>query len=121
MTSVISKVQIATAASAIAAAGFIAPVTVAHATPALPLPSANIANIDSLDCALDPAACAVAAADSPTQNSLFWFGPANPDFQPLFGFVFPNVFGLNFEACLLGAAVHLSPYGTGFIGIGRGC
>ena len=41
----------------------------------------------------------------------FWFGsPANPDFQPLVGIVFPNFFGLDFEACFLGAAVHLSPY-----------
>ena len=41
----------------------------------------------------------------------FWFGsPANPDFQPLIGIAFPNFFGLDFEACFLGAAVHLSPY-----------
>ena len=43
---------------------------------------------------------------------LFWFGRANPNFQPIFGIAFPS-FGLNFEACFLGAAIHLSPYGTG--------
>ncbi|ULE33947.1 hypothetical protein [Mycobacterium sp. IDR2000157661] len=63
----------------------------------------------------------LAAAQSPFQNSLFWFGPANPNFVPLFGIVFPNFFGLNFEACILGGAIHLSPYGGGFIGLGAGC
>lgn len=82
---------------------------------------APVADVDvELDCVLDPSAC-VTLADTPTQNSLFWFGPANPNFQPLFGFTFPNLFGLDFEACFLGGAVHLSPYGNGFVGVGRGC
>ncbi len=38
MTSVLSKVRVATAASAIAAAGLVGPATVANALPAVPRP-----------------------------------------------------------------------------------
>lgn len=112
-----SKVRIAAAASAIAAASFVAPVTAANATPAVPTPNAIL----DLDCT-NPFVCVIDEFnDSPTQNTFFWFGKANPDFQPIVGFVFPNIFGLDFEACFLGGAIHLSPYSGGFIGIGRGC
>ena len=112
-----SKVRIAAAASAVAAAGFVAPATVASATPAVPAPTA----IADLDCT-NPFVCVVDEFnDSPTQNTFFWFGKSNPNFEPLFGFVFPNIFGLDFEACFIGGAVHLSPYTGGFIGVGRGC
>jgi len=118
MTTVSSRVRIAAAASAIAAAGLVAPATVANATPAMvPAPMAAL----DIDCT-NPVECTLAEInDSPTRNSVFWIGKANPNFQPIVGFVFPNPFGLNFEACFLGGAVHLSPYGGGFVGIGRGC
>jgi hypothetical protein len=125
-------VRIAAAASAIVAATTLTPAAVAYASPLAPVPLAGTATqlgaatVDADPCAApgatDPSCLVVSnAAVAATTGGFFWFGPANPNFQPLFGIVFPNFFGLNFEACLFGAAVHLSPYGTGFIGLGLGC
>jgi hypothetical protein len=132
-----TKVRVATAACAIVAAATVAPAAIAYASPAAPLPAAALGStlsggtLTPCDPALSactsvgPAALAPGgssqAALALPQQPFVWLGPANPAFQPLFGIVFPNFFGLNFEACLLGAAVHLSPYGTGFIGLGLGC
>lgn len=137
VSAVASSLRIATAASAIAAAATLAPTAVANAadTPSVgnSLAAAAIAPCDPQDptCAdvpgtvAGPAALATpgASASAPALANppYFWFGaPANPSFVPLIGIAFPS-FGLNFEACFLGAAVHLSPYGTGFIGLGLGC
>jgi hypothetical protein len=128
---VATKVRIATAASAIAAAATLAPAAVAYASPAAPLPevvgSTLGVTVDPCNPALTscPAGAAVIGGSSSAgifQNPLFWFGKANPDFQPFFGITFPNIFGLDFEACFLGAAIHLDAYtGNGFIGLGKGC
>jgi hypothetical protein len=127
---VAAKVRIAAAASAVAAAAIVAPATVANATPAAPLPTVGLGSTlggDTISqCDPDVSVCAPLAAVGSSsvaivQTPLFWFGPANPNFQPLFGITFPNFFGLDFEACVLGGAVHLSPYGGGFVGVGRGC
>ena len=127
-----TKVRIVTAASAIVAAATLVPAAVAYASPAAPLPQDGLGStlaggtVAPCDPAVDDCTPQVAATIGDSngtpivQNPLFWFGPANPDFQPLIGIVFPSL-GLNFEACFLGGAVHLSPYGTGFIGLGLGC
>ena len=113
----------ALAASALAAAAALAP-AVANATPAAPLPAqglgGSLGEALAIDCLVNPADC-LPIGQTPTQNAAFWFGPANPNFQPLVGIVFPNIFGFKFEFCVLGGAVHLSPYGSGFIGLGAGC
>lgn len=131
VSAVATRVRIATAASAIAAAATLAPAAVTYASPAAPMPQAiggSLAGAAVAECDDSVEVCAPVTASligdggfQLPQTSLFWFGPANPDFQPLIGIVFPNFFGLNFEACVLGGAVHLSPYGGGFIGIGAGC
>jgi hypothetical protein len=131
VSAVATNVRIAAAASAIVAAATLAPVGVANASPFAPLPQAGIGSTLAGDtlapCEPEEVCAAVAAADifEPTpallQTPAFWFGPANPNFQPLIGIVFPNFFGLDFEFCVLGAAVHMTPYGGGFIGLGAGC
>jgi hypothetical protein len=129
VSAVTTKVRMATAASAIVAAATLMP-AVANASPAAPLPAAGIGNTLNTatvaPCAPSDVLCNLVAPGNSSaaaipQTPFVWFGPANPNFQPLFGIVFPNFFGLNFEACIFGAAVHLSPYGTGFIGLGLGC
>jgi hypothetical protein len=132
VSTVATSVRIAAAASAIAAATLV-PGAVAYASPITSLSEATIGSTLTEDTVAecDPAlstcttlaAAEVGAASSSSsliQNSLIWFGAANPDFQPLIGIAFPS-FGLDFEACFLGFAIHLSPYGTGFIGLGLGC
>jgi hypothetical protein len=129
MTGIAKKVQFGTAACAIAAAATLLPTAAANASPAAPLPDATGGNFGTaavVPCAPSDLLCNLVApgnsgAASITQSPLVWFGPANPNFQPLIGIVFPNIFGLDFEACLLGAAVHMSPYTGGFIGLGLGC
>ena len=134
-----TKVRIVTAASAIVAAATLVPAAVAYASPAAPLPQAGLGStlaggtVAPCDAAVDD--CIPGVGSIPGLGDIIgdsngtpiiatpavWFGsPANPDFQPLIGIVFPSL-GLNFEACFLGGAVHLSPYGTGFIGLGLGC
>jgi hypothetical protein len=133
-SAVATRVRIATAASVIVAAATLAPAAVAYAGPAAPLPAAALGSTlggatvapcdpnDFVCTAAEIAAPGNSSAAAIAQSPFFWLGsPANPNFQPLFGIVFPNFFGLNFEACILGAAVHLAPYGTGFIGLGLGC
>jgi hypothetical protein len=139
VSAVATNVRIAAAASAIVAAATLVPAAVAYASPAAPLPQAalgstlagpSVASVESCDpqplCAEGagnsgaPGDFATAAAPV-TNLPYYWFGsPGNPNFIPLIGIAFPS-FGLDFEACFLGAAVHLSPYGTGFIGLGLGC
>lgn len=140
-SSITAKVRVGTAAAAIAAAAALAPASVAHASPAIPAPQFGIgatlgAAIDTckdvgvsdcLDVSWPRATYSpflfVIDSDNDATPPLVWFGgPSNPDFQPVLGIVFPNVFNLDFQACALGAGVHLSPYtGTGFIGLGSGC
>jgi hypothetical protein len=136
-SAVATNIRIVTATCAIVAAATLGPAAVANATPAAPLPAAGIGStlggVTVTPCAPHDLVCAGAQFTSPFaapgnpssaaigQNPLVWLGsPANPNFQPIFGIAFPS-FGLNFEACFLGAAIHLSPYGTGFIGLGLGC
>lgn len=132
-SAVATKVRIATAASAIVAAATLVPAAVAYASPAAPLPEVGnflgVVNVDPCNPAVDiciPQVGATIGGDGPliANPPLVWYGsPGNPNFQPLVGIVFPNFFGVDFESCLLGAAVHLSPYTTpgGFIGLGAGC
>ncbi len=139
VSAVATKVRIATAASAIVAAATLVPAAVAYASPAAPLPQAGLGStlaggtVAPCDPAVDvlrhlhlPRLGAIIGDSNGTPiiaTPAVWFGsPANPDFQPFIGIVFPNFFGLDFEACFLGAAVHLTPYTrTGFIGLGLGC
>jgi hypothetical protein len=131
---VATKVRIATAATAIAAAATLAPAAVAYASPAAPLPMAGLGstagvvtvapcNPDLLSCSFVAAGIGDSSIAGSFQNSLIWIGsPANPNYQPIFGITFPNFFGLDFEACFLGAGIHMSSYtGTGFIGLSAGC
>src|ERR1700742_5019953 len=131
VSTVATKLRIATAATAIAAAATLTP-AVAHAIPAAPLPAAGVGStlgsgdVEACDPSVsgDCVAAALAAPGDPivVPGNLVWLGsPANEDFQPLFGIAFWNPFGFNFEACLFGAAVVLGPYGTGFVGLGLGC
>jgi hypothetical protein len=117
-SAVAAKLQIAAAASVLVAAAALP--AVAEATPAVPLPAQTGGEGLVLDCPLNPLDC-LPIGGAPVQNSAFWFGEANPDFEPLIGIVFPNFFGFNFEFCVLGAAIHFAPYGNGFIGLGAGC
>jgi hypothetical protein len=137
VSAVATRVRIATAASAIVAAATLVPAGVAYAGPAAPLPQAALGSTLDGDtvATCDPAVsectattiggssvAAVVQSPSFIQSPLFWFGPANPNFHPLFGISFPNFFGLDFQFCVLGAGIHLSPdTGTGFIGFGAGC
>ena len=135
VSAVATKVRIATAASAIVAAATLVPAAVAYASPAAPLPQAGLGStlaggaVAPCNPAVDNCTAttigesSVASIVSPSivQSPAFWFGPSNPNFQPLIGIVFPNFFGLDFEACFLGAAFHTSPYSGGFIGLGAGC
>jgi hypothetical protein len=146
VSAVATTVRVAAAASAIMAAATLVPPAVAYAGPAAPLPEAALGSTlggDSvspcdpeLGCAANALAPDTAAGSFFAPNALvggnaaappvtnlpyYWLGsPGNPKFVPLIGIAFPS-FGLDFEACFLGAAVHLSPYGTGFIGLGLGC
>ena len=133
VSAVATKVRIATAASAIVAAATLVPAAVAYASPAAPLPEVlgstlAAGNVEPCNPAVDECATSKVGSATPGDGPLIanpqlvWFGsPANPDFEPLVGIVFPNLFGLDFEACLLGAAVHMTPYTGHFIGLGRGC
>jgi hypothetical protein len=145
VSAVATKVRIATAASAIVAAATLVPAAVAYASPAAPLPQAGLGStlaggtVAPCDPAVDDCVPGVESifpglgdiiGDSNgtpiIATPAVWLGsPANPDFQPLFGIVFPNTSGLSWESCVFGAAVHLSAYPKehpqGFIGIGYGC
>jgi hypothetical protein len=133
MSTLTIKVRTVTAACAIAAAGTLAPVAVAHATPAAPLPQTGFLGTATIaPCTAGvPGSCAsaVTPAATPGNNGPFvigdplvWFGsPGNPNYQPIFGITFPNIFGLNFEACAFGVGIRLGPYGTGFAGLSAGC
>lgn len=137
LSGAVTHVRIATAAAAIVAGATLTPAAIASAGPAAPLPQFGIGSTlggsTLTPCAPGDLLCLGTqlfapipipggSSSSPIFHSpLLWLGsPANPNFQPLFGIAFPS-FGLNFEACVLGAAFHLSPYGTGFVGLGLGC
>jgi hypothetical protein len=91
-----------------------------------------------------PTAAALQSANGPSefiqsifQNELWWIGRPNMDppdrspvleFTPLSlvpGFLKPLYSwftqNLDFEVCLLGAAVTVGPYGTTTVSVGRGC
>ena len=137
VSAVATKVRIATAASAIVAAATLVPAAVAYASPAAPLPQATGSTLAGgtvepcdpaapLSCLLPqiPQAASIFGDSNGTpilQNSFVWLGAANPNFKPLIGIVLPNLFGLDFEACFLGAAVHMTPYTGHFVGLGLGC
>jgi hypothetical protein len=110
MNAIATKVQIGTAACAIAAAAALTPVVVAQAAPAVPAPQAlggaaglgsavispECAEVDSLNCASLPAANSspgISASSSGSgtlfQNRLIWFGTPNPNppaLTPVFSF-----------------------------------
>jgi hypothetical protein len=142
MTGIARKIQIATAASAIAAAAAFGPAGVANAQPAAPVPTAGIGDCVLLDeCDVTPSAFLVEDNFEPSsifQNPVWWFGPANPNpppdttdfftftplplipgfFQPLWGFFTQN---LNFQVCIAGLSVKVGPYGTVSGSIGSSC
>ena len=136
VSAVATKVRIATAASTIVAAATLVPAAVAYASPAAPLPQAGLGSTlaggtvtitpcnPAVEVCSPQGAATIGGSNDPPiiSGPAIWLGsPANPNFQPLIGIAFPNFFGLDFEACVFGAAVHLSAYGTGFIGLGLGC
>jgi hypothetical protein len=139
LSSVGTKMQLGTAACAIAAAAAL-PAVVAQAEPLVHVPTAGIGSsilaecdqVGSTDCAVSSPFAASSSSVSAShgnifQNNLWWFGPQNPNrppvttlfsFQPLAllpSFVQP-LFGwfqnLNFEACIGGFGLHVGPYGT---------
>jgi len=148
MTAIARKIQIATAASAIAAAAVLTPVGVAQADTVAPVPSAIGAAATLDDCPAGESDCTAlrfapnfsASSVGPSsifQNEFWWFGPANPNpppsetfftfnplplipgfFQPLWGFFTQN---LNFEVCVAGLSVKVGPYGTVSGSVGSSC
>lgn len=148
-SSMSTKMQVGTAAVAVAAAATLAPAVIAQAQPGsvTPIPQALGAAADDSLWFLDNNPQAAAAAVSPAalppaitsifQNRLIWFGTPNPtpppgatifEFTPLPlipGFLRPLYSwftqNLNFEACVLGATVKIGPYGTVSGSITQGC
>ena len=150
MSTIVKKIQVGTAACAIAAASIFTPGAVAQAEPTVaPVPSAGLgSSVASPAC--DPANSDCAAPSSPNarsslsvggastifQNPLWWFGAPNPSAPPrtvifqfyplalLPAFVRP-FFGwfeaINFEACVGGVTLHIGPYGAVSGSYGRGC
>jgi hypothetical protein len=150
MSAIAHKIKVGVAASAMAAAATLTPVTVASVAHA---DEVGVSAVGSLAGKTDPCAegseqfCVqgvVAAANTPGsiirgvfQNELWWIGKANPNpparsnvfvFTPLSlvpGFLKP-AYGwftknLNFQACFLGATLTVGPYGTTSFSVGRGC
>lgn len=137
------KVQVGTAACAIAVAATLAPLPAAQADPVAPLPqaigssagtgspsvSADCEPVNSPDCASALAASSSLSAtsiQSILQNRFWWFGTPNPtpppqttvfQFYPLFGWFE----AINFEACILGLTLRIGPYGTVPGSYSRGC
>jgi hypothetical protein len=128
MSTVGTKVRVATAASAIAAAATLTPAAIAHAT-ATPPGVGNTLGTATVTCQPGvPGSCVTPAVATPAANSaangpLFWFGsPGNPNYQPLLGITFftgPNT--PDFEACFLGFGARSGPYNTTFVGFSNGC
>lgn len=149
MTGIARKLQIGTAATAIALASVLTSTGVAQAGPAAPVPQAGIGN--SVEC--DPAdttcveptlafapnfsASLIGPPPNILQNDIWWFGPANTNpparatvftFEPLAlipGFLRP-LYGfftqnLNFELCFAGFSVQVGPYGSVSGTVGRHC
>lgn len=147
MTGIARKLQIGTAATAIALASVLTSAGVAQAGPAAPVPTVGIGSsicpTDSPDCdspsvsSLSPSVFADSGISSIIQNQFIWIGPANPnppprtDFfgftplplipgflQPLWGFFTQN---LNFEICVAGFSARLGPYGSLSASVGSSC
>ncbi|QRZ08324.1 hypothetical protein JN086_08230 [Mycolicibacterium austroafricanum] len=133
LSSVSTKFQVATAATAVAAAAALTPAVIANADIALPAPAApamsELANI--------AAAPALGAASIAQQAGWVWFGPADREGAPerttilqfntaalIPGFI-KRWFGwlgqLNFQACIFGISAVIGPYGTFSATISRGC
>jgi hypothetical protein len=112
-----SKLQVGTAACAIAVGTTLLPVA-AHATPNISVPTAPVTQVLN-ELAAAPANLA--------EFNWWWFGPPNPSppptltvlstqlLAPLLGF-----FG-NVELCLLGVGIHIGPYGNLSVTLGVGC
>jgi hypothetical protein len=146
-----TKVQIGTAACAVAAAAALTPIPAAQAasTPGSLGGSAGSAALitpvcdpaTSPDCVATLAPTANATFALPgghaiLQNPFWWFGPPNPSpptqtpvftFYPLNlipGFIRPlfSWFAdINYEICVVGFTLHIGPYGAVSGSYGRGC
>jgi hypothetical protein len=150
MNAIAKRIQIGTAACAIAAGAAFAPAGVAQADPAVPVPTALGAAAEcelagGPECETDTADFGVASLTpligpppNILQNDFWWFGPANPtppagttDFftfnpLPLIPGFFQPLWGfftqnLNFQACVFGLSVKVGPYGTVSGSIGSSC
>lgn len=127
-----TRVQVGTAAVALAGAAAFTPALAAQADIAVPAPAAPaMSEINNLAAA--PVLGSVAFAE---QAGWIWFGPARDDappkttffeFKPLVlvpGFLQP-FFGwtknLNFQACIFGLTVSIGPYATISASVSRGC
>ncbi|CAN3127734.1 hypothetical protein ACNUDN_07475 [Mycobacterium sp. smrl_JER01] len=124
-----TKIQVGTAACAVAAAAALTPAVAAQADITLPVPAAPAMS----DLVTAPLISSVGIAE---QGSWIWFGRTKDDgpaytpivsFYPLAlvpGFLQP-LFGwfakINFTACFLGLNARIGPYGTLSVGFSRGC
>jgi hypothetical protein len=149
MTAIAKKIQIGTAACAIAAAAAFTPAGVAQADPVMPVPTALGASAEcelagGPGCETETAEIGAASLapfiGSPPnilQNDFWWFGPANPTPPPsetVFFFnplpLIPGFFqplwgfftqNLDFEVCAFGVSVKVGPYGTVTGSVGSSC
>jgi hypothetical protein len=127
MNAIATKLQVGTAACAIAAAATLIPVA-AHAAPAMSMPTAPVTQVLH-ELNLGP----MTLPNLPTipEFSWFLFGTPNPNPPPhltLLSFTIPiltpilGFFGLlNKELCLGGAAVKINAYGKISVSLGIGC
>lgn len=136
MNGVITKFQTGVAAVALAAAVTVIPATTAQAAPELTVPAAPVTQM--LDFA--PLQVQPIELNDPRswfQNSLWWFGSANPNppanervwfsfnpfaliptmLRPFFGWMA----NLNFQACFSGLSAKIGPYGSFTVSVGSRC
>ena len=128
-----TKFQVATAATAIAAAAVMTPQLVANADISMPMPAApSMTELASI-----AAAPVLGSASIAQQGGFVWFGDADREGAParttIFqfntaalvpGFIkrwFSWLGQLNFQACIFGLSAIIGPYGTFSVTVGRGC
>ncbi|MGE0219048.1 hypothetical protein [Mycolicibacterium sp.] len=132
LSNVGTKIQVGTAACAVAAAAALTPAVIANADVAIPAPTAPaLTEINNI-----AAAPMINSLHFAEQGGWLWFGPARPDAPPKTTFLeftplalVPNFlkpfFGwtknLNFQACVFGLSLTIGPYGTTKVAVSRGC
>ncbi len=124
-----TRLQVGTAACAVAAAAVLTPAVAAQADLTLPAPTAPALS----EIAAAPVLTSVGIAQ---QGSWIWFGPTKddgPTYNPVVEFfplaLVPNFLepffswfaNINFTACFFGLNARIGPYGSLSVGFSRGC